>query len=142
MLRGVVGTDVFWKGIREYYARYRNGNASTDDFRRVMEEASAKDLAGFFRQWLYRGGYPVLAGTWRYDAAAGGIVVDLAQTQPGDPFRMPLEIGLRVKGALRVERVEMTGAKQSFTIKADAEPESVVLDPGTWLLHEGALTKG
>ena len=29
MLRGVVGTDTFWTGIREYYRRYRDGNAST-----------------------------------------------------------------------------------------------------------------
>ena len=40
MLRGLVGTEAFWKGIREYYRRYRNGNVSTDDFRAVMEEAS------------------------------------------------------------------------------------------------------
>ena len=33
MLRGVVGTDTFWAGIREYYRRYRDGNASTADFR-------------------------------------------------------------------------------------------------------------
>ena len=38
MLRGVIGTDTFWAGIREYYRRYRNASASTADFRRVMEQ--------------------------------------------------------------------------------------------------------
>src|SRR4029453_2281898 len=56
MLRGQIGTASFWAGIREYYKRFRDGNASTDDFRRVMEEASGQDLAGFFRQWLRRPG--------------------------------------------------------------------------------------
>src|SRR5262249_22051448 len=38
MLRGLVGTEVFWAGLRSYYGRHRDGNASTDDFRRIMEE--------------------------------------------------------------------------------------------------------
>ena len=37
------GTEKFWAGIREYYRRYRDGNASTADFRRVMEEVSGED---------------------------------------------------------------------------------------------------
>src|SRR5262249_55166820 len=36
MLRGLVGTDPFWAGIRAYYARYRDANASTADFDRMM----------------------------------------------------------------------------------------------------------
>ncbi len=40
MLRGVVGDEAFWSGIRAYYRLYRDKNASTADFRRVMEEAS------------------------------------------------------------------------------------------------------
>ena len=32
MLRGQIGTANFWAGIREYYRRYRDSNASTDDF--------------------------------------------------------------------------------------------------------------
>ncbi len=70
MLRGVVGTDTFWTGIRDYYRRYRDGNASTADFQRVMEEASGRDLSWFFSQWLRRPTSPSLAGNWRYDAAA------------------------------------------------------------------------
>ena len=56
MLRGVVGDEAFWSGIREYYRLYRDKNASTADFRRVMEEASGSDLGWFFDQWLTRGG--------------------------------------------------------------------------------------
>ena len=38
MLRGLVGTENFWKGIRLYYARYRDRSVSTADFRGVMED--------------------------------------------------------------------------------------------------------
>lgn len=138
MLRGIVGTDTFWTAIRDYYARYRNQNASTDEFRHVMEAASGKDLGWFFSQWLNRSGVPQLTGTWRYDAAAKQLVVELQQTQPGEPYRLPVDIGITQPNAavVRVQTIEMREAKTRVTLPLDAEPASVVLDPNTWLLME------
>ena len=93
VLRGQIGTDKFRAGIREYYRRYRDGNASTGEFRQVMEEVSVSDLEWFFQQWVYRSGSPVVEGGWTYDATAKKITVELTQTQPGEAYRLPLEIG-------------------------------------------------
>jgi len=140
MLRGEIGTDKFWAGIREYYRRYRDGNASTADFRRVMEQVSGSDLGWFFQQWVYRPGSPAIEGTWTYDAAAKKIEVELAQTQAGEAFRLPLEVG--VKGQqMRIEKIEMTGKQQKFEFPADPEPSSVELDPNTWMLIDAKFTK-
>lgn len=137
MLRGLVGTERFWEGIREYYRRYRDGNASTDDFRQVMERSSGQDLTWFFDQWLKRPGLVKLAGVWRYDADAKRVSIEIAQKQPGPPYRLPLDIGIRsAAGARRTERVELTGAAGRFTVPADSEPQSVELDPDTWVLME------
>ena len=143
MLRTQVGTDAFRAGLRDYYRRHRDGNASTDDFRRAMEAASGADLAGFFRQWLTRAGSPVLEGTWWYDPAARRVEVELAQEQPGDPYRLRLEVGLTVAGKAgpRVETIELTGQRQRFEIAADEEPASVVLDPNTSALMEARFGK-
>ena len=67
MLRHEVGTEHFWTAIREYYRRYRDGNASTADLRAVFEQVSGKPLEWFFTQWLTRPGVPKLEGSWRYD---------------------------------------------------------------------------
>ncbi len=83
MLRYQLGTERFWDGIREYYRRYQNRNASTDDLRLVMEQASGKDLSWFFAQWLTRSGVPALAGSWYFDRAAKQLVVELTQAQVG-----------------------------------------------------------
>ena len=138
MLRGRIGTDAFWAGIREYYRQYQNSSASTDDFRRVMEQASGTDLKWFFTQWLTRSGVPKLEGTWQYDAASKRVTVTLSQTVTGDPFRLPIEIGIAATpGALpRIEKAELTGASGTFTFASDAEPASVTLDPNTWLLFD------
>jgi aminopeptidase N len=138
MLRARIGTDAFWTGIREYYRRYQNSSASTDDFRRVMEQTSGEDLQGFFTQWLTRPGVPKLEGTWQYDAAAKRVTVALSQTVAGDPFRLPIEIGIvQAPGALpRIEKAELTDRTATFSFASDAEPASVTLDPNTWLLFE------
>src|SRR5262249_37514467 len=114
MLRGQIGTDRFWAGIREYYRRFRDSNASTDDFRRVMEEASHMDLSWFFRQWMDRPGSPVVEGAWKYNAAAKTVELDLTQKQTGDAYRLPLEVSV----AGRIEKIEMTSRQQHFEIPA------------------------
>jgi aminopeptidase N len=138
MLRNVVGTDTFWTGIREYYRRYQNQNASTDDLRRVMEEVSGKDLRWFFTQWLTRSGVPALTGEWRYDATQKQVVIEVKQTQPGEPYRLPLEFGLALPGAAapRIERVELTSAEGRFTFSTGVAPSDVSIDPDTWVLME------
>jgi aminopeptidase N len=138
MLRDQVGTEVFWGGIREYYRSYRDANASTDEFRSVMEEVSGKDLSWFFEQWLLRSGVPRLAGVWRYEAALKAVEIELRQTQPGEPFRLAVDIGLSMSGEekLRVQRVGLAGPEARFTIAAGEEPAAVVLDPHTWVLME------
>lgn len=142
MLRSMMGDDRFWAGIREYYATYFNANASTADFRRVMERASGRDLGPFFDQWLYRGGVPRLAGTWRYDASAKAIVVDVRQTQSGATFSIPLEFGITSPGAVeRIETRQLNEVSTTFSLPADVEPQDVVLDPRVRLLMGGRLER-
>jgi len=138
MLRHAIGTDRFWDGIREYYRRYQNQNASTDDFRQVMERVAGTDLRWFFSQWLTRSGVPALAGTWSYDAAAKQVVVEVKQIHAGEAYRLPLEIGVSALATAppRIERVELTGRDGRFTFAAESEPPSVALDPNTWVLME------
>jgi aminopeptidase N len=143
MLRGVIGPTKFQAGIREYYKRYRDANASTDDFRRIMEDSSGLDLAWFFDQWLKRSGHPMLQGTWRYDATAKRIEIELTQTQQGEVFRLPMEVAIQGAGAAApvTEKIEMTQRQQRFVIAAEREPASVILDPNTWILMEAQFVR-
>jgi aminopeptidase N len=143
MLREQVGTEKFFAGLRAYYKKHRDGNATTDDLRKIMEEQSGQDLGWFFKQWLRRGGSPEVKGDWRYDAEAKKVVIELAQTQPGDPYRLPLEVAVTAKEGTtpKVVKIEMTKAKQTFEIAADTEPAGVALDPNTSALIRAAFAK-
>ena len=138
MLRGQLGTERFWTGIREYYRRFRDANASTEDFRQVMEGVAGADLGWFFAQWLRRPGSPVLDGTWRYNPATKKVEVSLAQTQGGDAYRLPMEVSLAPPGtgAAKLDRIEMTARQQRFELGAAEEPASV-----TRLLMDAHLVK-
>ena len=127
MLRCMIGDEAFWKGIRQYYSRHQNSNATTADFQRAMEEASGQKLGWFFDQWLNRAGSPIVTGSWRWDPASSTVAVSLEQSVD---YRLPLEIAI----GDRVESVELNQRRQTFTFPAAKEPDQVRLDPGTKLL--------
>ena len=139
MLRGVVGDEAFWSGIREYYRLYRDKNASTADFRRVMEEASERELGWFFAEWLTRGGMLKVRGRWSWDERA--LRLDLEQLQAAEPYRMPIEVAIEVAGEAerRTERIELGERRQSFTIPLDRPPRSVALDPRDLVLMDAVV---
>jgi len=144
MLRGVVGDAAFQRGIRAYYQRHFNANATTADFRRAMEEASGRALGWFFDQWLYRPGDLKVAGQWRYDANTRKLHLTLEQVQ-GDAalFTMPIEVAVQLPGqaAPVIHRIQLSARQQLFTIDAPAEPTDVRLDPDHWVLMEGTVSK-
>src|SRR5712692_3595550 len=58
MLRFVLGEKLFWKSLAHYAQISRQQNVETDDLRRAIEEATGRNLEGFFSQWLYKAGHP------------------------------------------------------------------------------------
>ena len=144
MLRGVIGTDNFWKGIQSYYHKYQDANATTDDFLREMEEASGRDLSGFFQQWLYKGGTLKYAGSWQFDSAQSQITIKLDQVQSdGSFFKMPVEVGIYSgdKNVPQIKVLQVNEKSNVFIIKVDSEPENVLLDPNTWVLMDADFRK-
>ena len=124
MLRQEIGTEAFWTGIRDYYRRYRDKNASTDDFRQVMERASGgKDLRWFFTQWLSRSGVPEVGGQWHFVPSRQRVEIILRQKQATAPFRLHLDLGIvSADGVTHVERVAFDGREHRVEISASSKP--------------------
>ena len=135
-----MGDESFWAGIRLYYRRHMNGNATTSDFRRAMEETSGLDLEVFFQQWLYSGGNPRFEGWWDYDPTARAVRIELNQTQTVGPvYDLPLEVGIHFGGEVLpslVQVVEVQGRFHRFVLPVEREPSSVTLDPNTKTLFQ------
>jgi aminopeptidase N len=142
MLRSQVGDEAFRDGIREYYRRFRDRNASTGDLQRVMEEKSGQDLKTFFAQWLRRGASPTLDGTWSYDAGGGKVIVEIEQTQSGEPFRLSLPIGItRTGGNVAIAKLMLDSKNTRQEFPCAQEPVAVTLDPEVRTLMESHFRK-
>lgn len=140
MLRQEVGTETFWEGLQAYYRRYRNQNASTSDFRAVMEDVSGQDLGWFFDQWTRRAGHPVVEGLWRYDEGVDECVITLRQTQDAVPFQTSVEVQVNERSS-HTTTISLRGREKVTQIDCAQRPSSVTLDPNTRLLAELSMTR-
>ena len=142
MLRGLVGDEAFWAGIRRYYRAHKDGHATTADFRAEMERASGRDLGRFFEQWLTRGGLVRLDGTWQYRPDTQTVIVRLVQRDPSRLFSMPLQVAVYVEGndTPAVTTVQLDQATLEFGIPGP-RPLRVVLDPEHRVMMEAAFVE-
>lgn len=136
-LRGLVGDDAWWRGIRVYVAKNKDRNVVTDDFRKAMEEASGRDLVWFFDQWVFHGGHPELAAKWRYEDEDKTIRLKVDQTQATDEmtplFRLPTTVEISDETGVREVPVVIDGKSQEFVIPASRRPKMVRIDPKGWI---------
>ncbi len=141
MLRGMMGDEAFWSGIRSYYRTHQDGHATTADFRREMERASGRDLRVFFDQWLTRGGLVRLDGDWSYRADAKSIAIRLTQRDRSRLFTMPLQVGIYAAGSNTpvITTVQVSDVSHTIQIPAGQPPDRVVLDPNHLVLMESAF---
>lgn len=144
MLRNLVGETDFKAGIRNYYKKYFNSNASTKDFQNEMEKASGKNLSVFFHQWLVQKGNLLLEGNWQYRKKTKELVISLQQVQSTEAYDVNIEIGILHKGkTIPLIHTIPTSNKAMVQIRipVDAEPENVTIDPGVKLLSENKWKK-
>lgn len=138
MLRRKLGDTLFWQGIRAYYAAYAGKNASTEDLQKVFEQVSKQDLSGFFKQWLYTPGQPKLAIEWTYNQKQKSINGTITQQQ-SSLFKFLLEITINTNDGIAYKIIEVAGKSTSFSFPSTSKPVSLVIDPHTNLLFDGAV---
>lgn len=131
-LRGLMGDTAFFRGLRAYYARYRNGNALSRDFANVMSAAVGQNLDWYFVQALTQPGFPVF--TVRTEARGDSVSVELEQVQDSawGLYRLP-GLVLDLGGKRVTVDVEGKTTRATFA-KPGGWNGAVKLDPDTWWL--------
>ena len=145
MLRAEVGDSAFFRSLREYQARFRHGTANTGDLKRIVERHHGGSLTAFFAQWLHRPGWAELSIAWRYDAAAGAVVLDVRQGTRFEPFAVPLTLVFRDASGREATVRASVSAKAAETITLPlggiGAPTGVDVDPEVLLLGRVLLTQ-
>jgi aminopeptidase N len=131
MLRNEVGDEAFIRGLRLYYSEFLNSNALTEDFVKIMEKTSGKDLSDFFFQWLYVAGQPDLKITQSAGKREGTTDITIEQKQER-LFFFPLELLIKDKSGERTEKLNISEKVTNLTIRS--ESVEIIADPHVKLL--------
>jgi aminopeptidase N len=83
MLRLLLGTENFNKGVALYLCRYNGANANTAQFLACFEEVSGRNLTSFSTPWLESAGYPKVTAKHYYDPSARTLSLTLKQKRSG-----------------------------------------------------------
>jgi hypothetical protein len=114
MLRGLLGEETFWRGLRLYLERWKFRRASTDDLEHIFEEVSGRDLSRFFEQWVREDGVPKIEWSAKPVESAGARKLSLRLTQVGEPYELPLSVSIESGGESRTEVVRIRLPVEEF----------------------------
>jgi aminopeptidase N len=149
MLRRVLGPERFWASIHRYLTDHAYDNATTDDLRQAVLDATGENLDWFWDEWLYQAGYPALTVTATYDSAGSRLSLQVKQTQVDTAtadstglrfvtpavFRMPLTIRVGTRSGDVVQQAELNQREQTIVIPAvRSAPTMVIFDDGNAVL--------
>jgi aminopeptidase N len=130
MLHRQLGDSTFFGGLRSYYAKYRDGNATSDDLRRELERSSGHSLEAFFTQWLRRPGVAEPAIGWAYDASRGTVSLLAVQASPRGPYELPLTVLV----------TQSSGEQKRFEVTLPAEARATIVLPEGFTQRPTSLT--
>lgn len=136
MLRGELGDETFFRGIRRYYDRHRNSTATTEDLRAAFEEVSGKNLKDFFASWIYGAGHPEYEVSWKWNKKSkkAKLVLRQLQNEPAFPNTVPIEIV--TSASMRRITVKTSSKQTTEELRLDEAPTSVRVDPEDTILKE------
>ncbi|MCW8809629.1 MAG: M1 family aminopeptidase [Ignavibacteriaceae bacterium] len=143
MLRGIVGDSTFFHIMRAYSddPDLKYGVATTEDFQAVAESVYGQDLNYFFQEWIYGEKYPQYTIGWNKTLVGGDIYqinLNIYQVVRPNPsyFTMPVQIRFNTSLGDTTITLFNNAQTQNFQFQIVGNPQSIVFDPGNWILKD------
>lgn len=100
MIKTILGAETFRMGMDLYFERHDGEAATIEDFLKVFEDVSGRDLSQF-ALWYHQAGTPNVTVAASHDAASQEFVLEIEQSVPPTPsesrkrlMHIPLAFGL------------------------------------------------
>ena len=100
MIRTILGAEVFRAGMDLYFERHDGDAATVEDFLKVFEDVSGRDLSQF-ALWYHQAGTPNLSVTSSHNPATAEFTLEIEQSVPPTPsesrkrlMHIPVAFGL------------------------------------------------
>ena len=122
MLKEVIGEDAFNRVYARLFKEYAHQNVSLDDFKRICQEESAKDLNNFFNGWLHT--------AQKFDVAVAGVHNQMIELQNRGGIAMPVDVEVSFSDGSKKDILwDAASKKQSIDAGGAGRITRVVLDP-------------
>jgi tetratricopeptide (TPR) repeat protein len=136
MLRNILGDEKFFAVLKALAQDDGWRAVNTDDFQKVAETVSKKDLGYFFTEWIESSGAPQFKLEYTiYREKDKGFRVMGKITQDLDTFRMPVDLRITTDGSPEEAKVEVVGTSSEFSVDTFGKPKDVQIDPASMVLH-------
>jgi len=116
--------ETWWRTLREFQGRYRYANASTEDFRAVLEATTGRDWERFFEEWVYGSGAPRLTGEVWAEGDSVRLRIDNESTCDS-PFHVPIDLTWTVRGEASSRRFELDPGCNELAVDCDGPAEDL-----------------
>jgi hypothetical protein len=132
MLRGLIGDEAFFGGLRRFYADWRFQKAGTNDLRAAFESTSSMPLERFVERWIMGTSLPrVQVNSLVADDRRSALV--LIQ-QLGEVFDLPITLTVHyTDGPPETIVVPVTAASVKVPIARDRAIRRITVDDSTTL---------
>jgi len=138
LLRDTLGEQKFNQLLHTFIDRYRDKNASVDDFEKLASEVAGQPMRYFFARWVEGTGVPEFKADYLIiRTRAGKFRTRGTVRQNYDNLRLPLEVQLRSEGGdgLKTVTVQVDESSADFDIESDGKPIEVIIDPNYKILR-------
>ena len=136
MLRNMLGDEKFFESLKTFAQEDGWRPVNTDDFQKIVETVSKKDLGYFFTEWIESSGAPQFKLEYTvFREQQKGFRVMGKITQDLDTFRMPVDLKITTEGNPEEAKVEVVGTSSEFSVDTFGKPKTVEIDPNSMVLH-------
>lgn len=134
MLRRMVGDEAFSRALH----RLRVGAFPKDtvigprarEFFSLISDEAGLPVDWFWEQWMERISAPQIGfGRVTTEKRSGGFVVDVVLHQPGDVYRLPLDILLRTDEEEICQSIFLEEKEHHLAFRCKGKPETLEIDP-------------
>lgn len=135
MMRTLVGTTAFRKGVDTYFKLFDGKAVTTEDFVHAIEVGSGRDFTQF-RRWYHQSGTPEVTASMTYDATRKELTLTLSQRHPNGkyfeadgsavapkPVVIPVSVGL-----LNADGKEMPVSVRVGICSSQSTPTTAILE--------------
>lgn len=131
MLKDLLGEDVFFKGLKNFYQGNLFRPARTADFQRSLEKISGLDLKQFFQDWFYSEVLPEVKIKKKITTIKPDqIKLELEVRQIKKPLFFPLKIMVETDRGSFVENLIVQNTEQVFHREFPGKLKRLDINPG------------